>query len=76
MKKFFIALLILILLPILTVGIFILTFDLNRYREFTEKKLSETLNYPVSIGAMETKLAFVPTIQITDFKITNGFSLY
>lgn len=71
MKKFFIALLILILLPILTVGIFILTFDLNRYREFTEKKLSETLNYPVSIGAMETKLAFVPTIQITDFKIMN-----
>ena len=71
MKKFFIALLILILLPILTVGIFILTFDLNRYREFTEKKLSEALNYPVSIGAMETKLAFVPTIQITDFKIMN-----
>ncbi len=71
MKKFFIVLLILVLLPILTLGIFILTFDLNRYREFTAKKLSETLHYPVSIGSMETKLALVPTIQITDFKIMN-----
>lgn len=68
-KKLLITLLVLILLLIVGAVIFLLTFDLNHYREFTQKKLSQTLNYPVHIGSMHTKLSLIPTIKITNFKI-------
>ena len=71
-KKIIIAIVSLIVLLIVAVGIFLLTFDLNHYREFTEKKLSLILNRPVQIGAIHTKLSLSPTIEILNFKILEG----
>ena len=68
-KKLFFGFLILIAVVVVALIIFLLTFDLNHYREFTEKKLSMGLGYPVKIGSMRTKLSFVPTIQINNFKV-------
>lgn len=68
-KKIFLTLFILIFLLIVGVIIFLLTFDLNHYREFTQKKLSQALNYPVQIGSMHTKLSLIPTIKISNFKV-------
>ncbi len=71
-KKIIITLVSLIILLIAAVGIFLATFDLNHYREFTEKKLSLLLNRPVQIGAMRTKLSFIPTIEINNFEILDS----
>ena len=71
-KKIIIALVSLIILLIVAIGIFLATFDLNHYREFTEKKLSLLLNRPVQIGAMHTKLSFIPTIEISNFEILDS----
>ena len=71
-KKIIIAIVALIVLLIVAVGIFLATFDLNHYREFTEKKLSLLLNRPVQIGAMHTKLSFIPTIEISNFEILDS----
>ena len=71
-KKIIIAIVALIILLIVAVGIFLATFDLNHYREFTEKKLSLLLNRPVQIGAMHTKLSFIPTIEISNFEILDS----
>ena len=71
-KRILIILLILIILAAIGVTIFIMTFDLNRYKDLAEKKLTEVLNRPITIESMHTKLALVPTITITGFKIANN----
>ena len=71
-KKIIITIVALIILLIVAVGIFLATFDLNHYREFTEKKLSLLLNRPVQIGAMHTKLSLIPTIEISNFEILDS----
>lgn len=70
-KKILLILFFLIVLIGSLIAIFILTFDLNRYKDFTEKKLSAALHRPVTIESMTTKLSLVPTIKINGLKILN-----
>ncbi|MBQ4472484.1 MAG: AsmA family protein [Alphaproteobacteria bacterium] len=72
LKKILLFLFVVIVLIAAVVTIFLLTFDLNRYKNFTEQKLTTLLNRPVTIESMETKLALIPTISITGFKIANN----
>ena len=67
----FILFLILVLIAT-TVTVFLLTFDLNHYKTFVEKKLSQALNRTVNIESMHTKLSLVPTISISGFKVLNN----
>ena len=71
MKKFFLFLLGLIILVLIAATIFLLTFDLNSYREYITEKISATLGRPVTIGHMEMKVSMIPTIKIHDIKISN-----
>ena len=71
MKKFFLFLLGLIVLAIIALTIFLLTFDLNSYRSYITEKLSETLGRPVEIGHMEMKVSMIPTVKISNIKISN-----
>ena len=72
LKKIFLILFVLIFLVAIAVAIFIFTFDLNRYKNLTEQKLSLLLGRPVTIESMHTKLSLVPTITINGFKILNN----
>ena len=72
MKTLFITLFSLVLLAAIAVAIFLLTFDLNHYRNLAEEKLTTLLGRPVTIESMHTKLALVPTITIENFKILNN----
>ena len=49
-----------------------MAFDLNHYKDRAAQKLSLILDRPVTIESMHTKLALVPTITITGFKIANN----
>ena len=71
-KKLLFVLFCLLLLLLVGAVIFILTFDLNHYKNFTEQKISAVLGRPVTIDSMETKVALVPTITIKGFKILNN----
>lgn len=68
-KKIFLTLLALIVIVVLGIIVFLLTFDLNHYRHFVETKASDTLGFPVKIKSMSTKLSFVPTINVEGVKI-------
>ena len=71
MKKFLLFLLGLIVLAIIAAVIFLMTFDLNSYREYITEKVSETLGRPVTIGHMELKMSMIPTVKINNIKIAN-----
>ena len=71
MKKFLLFLLGLILLLVIGVTVFLLTFDLNSYRGMIEEKLSLTLGRTVTIGKLEMKLSLIPTVKINDIQISN-----
>ncbi len=71
-KRIFGIVFIILFLAIIAVVIFIMTFDLNRYKDFTAKKLTLLLDRPVTIESMHTKLALIPTITISGFKIGNN----
>ena len=62
---------ILLVLSIIGLIVFILTFDLNHYKDFAAAKLTLILNRPVTIESMHTKLALIPTITITGFQVLN-----
>ena len=68
-KKIVIGTIILIVTLVVALTIFLMTFDLNHYREYAQKKLSVALGYPVQIEDVHTKLSFIPTIQISDLKV-------
>lgn len=53
MKKILIGSAVLLLLAVAGVGIFVATFDANRYRPMIEQKLSEAVGNPVSIGSLK-----------------------
>ncbi|MDY6407351.1 MAG: AsmA family protein [Pseudomonadota bacterium] len=71
MKKFLLFLLGLIVLMVIAITIFLLTFDLNSYREYITGKMSEVLGRPVTIGHMEMKISMIPTIKINDIRVSN-----
>ncbi len=71
-KRIFVILLILLFLAIIGLVIFFMTFDLNRYKDLAAQKLTLILDRPVKIESMHTKLALIPTITITGFKIENN----
>ncbi|HNV85681.1 MAG TPA: AsmA family protein [Candidatus Omnitrophota bacterium] len=56
MKKILIAIGLIFFLILAAIAIFIVTFDADRYKSFFERKLTETLGGPVTIGGV--KLAF------------------
>ena len=72
LKILLLTVLLLILLAAAIIGIFIWTFDLNRYKNIAETKLTEMLKHPVQIESMSTQLSFIPTISIAGFKILNN----
>ena len=76
MKKLLLILLGLIILIGGGIAYFLMTFDLNTYRQMIADKLSETLGRPVIIAQMDTKLSLIPTIKIRGIRIENqeGFS--
>ena len=78
MKKLLFVLLGLIILVGGGIGYFLLTFDLNTYRQMIADKLSEALGRPVIIAQMETKLSLIPTIKIRGIRVENqeGFSSF
>ena len=78
MKKLLFILLGLIILIGGGIGYFLLTFDLNTYRQMIADRLSETLGRPVIIAQMETKLSLIPTIKIRGIRVENqeGFSSF
>ena len=52
----------LIIIVFVAGGIFLWTFDLNRYRETITLQLSQALGRPVTIENMEMKLSLTRTI--------------
>ena len=71
-KGALLALLVSVVVLAIGIAIFIFTFDLNRYKDFTEQKLTQVLQHPVTIDSMHIKLSLVPTITIQGFKISNN----
>ncbi len=71
-KKILFGFLGLMVVLILAIIIFLLTFDLNHYRHFVETRASNALGYTVKIGSMSTKLSFVPTINIENVRILDA----
>ena len=71
-KKTLMILFVLFLVLAIALTIFLLTFDLNHYKRLAEQKLTLLLRHPVTIEAMHTKLAVVPTITINNFQIANN----
>lgn len=71
-KRIFGILFILLFLVVIALIIFFMTFDLNRYKDLAAQKLTTILDRPVKIESMHTKLALIPTITITGFKIENN----
>ena len=69
MKKILFTLLALIVLLILGVVIFLLTFDLNHYRHFVETQATNALGRPVEIKSLATKLSLIPTIKVEGVRI-------
>ncbi|MBQ7413671.1 MAG: AsmA family protein [Alphaproteobacteria bacterium] len=60
-----------ILLLVIGVAVFLLTFDLNSYRQMISTKMTEALGREVSIGKLEMKLSLIPTIKIKNIQINN-----
>lgn len=61
----------LIIIVFVAGGIFLWTFDLNRYRETITLQLSQALGRPVTIENMEMKLSLIPTIRASRITIGN-----
>ena len=71
-KKIFFTLGILIVLLLLGIVFFLLTFDLNHYRNFVASQASNALGRPVIIEGMSTKLSLIPTIKVNGAKILDN----
>ena len=71
-KKIFIALGIILLVLVLGIVIFLLTFDLNHYRHFVMTQASNALGRPVEIKSMSTKLSLIPTINVEGVRISDN----
>lgn len=63
------TLLALTLLLTTTLAVFLATFDLNRYREFLQSKLSETLGRPVELGEARLSLRHGPAFYFSDLSV-------
>lgn len=57
--KIFLGLIVVIFLGL---TIFLLTFDINRYKGKIETAATEATGYPVTIGSLSMKLSFFPTV--------------
>ena len=62
MKKAIKIFLGIIVVLFLGLTIFLLTFDINRYKDKIETAMTEATGYPVSIDSVKMKLSFFPTI--------------
>lgn len=71
MKKFLLGLLIFIVILVLGVVIFLLTFDLNHYKHFVETQASNALGKTVEIKSLATKLSLIPTVKVEGVKISD-----
>ena len=68
-KKFFIVLASLIVLLVVGILIFLLTFDLNHYRSYVAGLASKTLGRTVEIQSLSTKLSLIPTIKVEGLRL-------
>lgn len=71
MKTLLKLIFILLVLVIIAGLVVFYTFDINSYRDKINQELSSALNRPVTIGKLETKLAFIPTIRAMNVVIAN-----
>lgn len=66
--KIIIAVLIILFLAL---TIFLLTFDLNRFRPMITQKASEALGRTVTIDDMSMKVSLIPTVAVKGVKVAN-----
>lgn len=66
--KIIIAVLIILFLAL---TIFLLTFDLNRFRPMITQKASEALGRTVTINDMSMKVSLIPTVAVKGVKVSN-----
>lgn len=71
MKKFLKVLFVLLLLAIIGVVVFIMTFDLDRYRQPIVNQISTALNRPVTIDKLSLKVSLIPTVTVSGIVIGN-----
>lgn len=71
MKIFLKIFLALVVLLILGIAIFFLTFDLNSYKGMIADAASKALGRSVTITSMEMKLSLIPTIKVNGVQIEN-----
>lgn len=71
MKALLKLIFILFVLVVIAGLVFFFTFDINSYRDKINQELSAALDRPVTIGQLDTKLAFVPTIRAMNVVIAN-----
>ena len=72
MKKILLTFLALIVILVLGVVIFLLTFDLNHYRHFVATQASNALGRTVEIKSLATKLSLIPTIKVEGVRILDA----
>lgn len=63
--------LLLIVLILIAGGIFLWTFDINKYRESITTELSQALNRPVTIEKIAMKISLIPTISLSNVTVGN-----
>ena len=76
MKTFLKIFLILIVLLVVGVGVFWLTFDLNSYRGWIENKMSQALGRQVKVGSLDMKLSLIPTIKAQNIQVENMMATF
>lgn len=72
MKKILIVLTVLIVLAALAAGIFIVTFDPNRYRPIIEQKVREATGYDLTIGGIGLTLRGGLALAVNDVSLGAG----
>ncbi len=71
MKSLLKLFLLLIVLILIAGGIFLWTFDINKYRESITTELSQALNRPVTIEKIAMKISLIPTISLSNVTVGN-----
>lgn len=69
MRLFFRTIGWIITITILGVAIFLLTFDINHYREKISKELSLVIGQPVTVDELGLKMSVIPTLRATGITI-------
>ena len=72
LRKFFKYLFLFLILCLIGIGIFLATFDLNRYRGMITSRASAALGRPVEIQEASLKISIIPTVKLKGVKVGNA----